>query len=190
MKIDNILKSFRKNPFTFQDALKRGLSRHGLRRLLERGAIERVSRGVYQCVDTDLTEEVQFKRATKIVGEPSAICLLSALSYFQLTDSIPNKVWIMVPADKRTSSDEVHLYRTRNPEWNVGIEQESGFWITTIERTLVDSITARSKLPLRLGLEGLKVGIEEGKTTISQVLDMSIALRVKDRILPYLEVLS
>lgn len=190
MKINRLSKSLRKSPFTFQEALSRGITRHALRGLLDSGVVERVSRGIYQCIDADVSEEEQFRRAIKIVGKPSAVCLLSALSYLHLTDSIPDRVWVMVPVDKRTRSDDIHLYRTRNPHWDVGIEKESGFSITTIERTLVDCIAARSKLPLRLGIEGLKLAVEEGKTTTARILDMSLQLNVKDRILPYLEVLA
>lgn len=109
MKIYSLPKSLRKSPFTFREALTRGVTRHALRRLLESGVIERVSRGIYPCIDADIPEEEQFRRAIKIISEPSAVCLLSALSYLHLTDSIPDRVWVMVPVYKRTRSDDIHL---------------------------------------------------------------------------------
>lgn len=183
-------KSLTSKPFTYQQALKQGLSQYALNQLLEQGSIERVARGLYQNTGEDLSDEVLFSRATKLVGTESAVCLLSALSYYQLTDLIPKQVWLMVPASKRTSNKSVKLFRTRKPSWKIGIEKHNGYKITDLERTLVDSLSNKSVISKRVGIDALKLAIYEKKTNLNKIIKMANALEVKHRILPYIEALS
>ena len=108
--------------FSLKEAQSAGFSRYDLRMLFDRGLIERISRGYYQAVGEDLTDDELFRSATKRVGKPSAICLLSALSFYGLTDTIAKKTWVMVPLTKRTSFSDLRLFRARNPLWNIGID--------------------------------------------------------------------
>ena len=183
-------KSLASRPFTYQQALKKGLNQYALNCLLEQGTIERVARGVYQNIGEDLSDEVLFCRATKLVGSQSAICLLSALSYYQLTDLIPKQIWLMVPDSKRTTSTSVKLFRTRRPKWNTGIEKHCGYNITSLERTIVDSLTNKSVISKRVGLDALKLAVKEKKTSLNKIIKISIALEVKHLIFPYIEALS
>ncbi len=183
-------KSLQGRPFTYSEASSCGLTQYSLRQLLVAESIERIERGIYQAAGVDLSEEELYRRAVKRTGEPSAVCLLSALSHYDLTDTIPKIVWLMVPAGKRTTSLNVKLYRARDPKWNIGIIKGQGYSITTIERTLVDSLTHKSLLASRVGLDALKRAIAEKRTTASKVMEMSVALGVQHRVLSYIEVLS
>lgn len=158
--------------------------------LLENGEIERVERGLYQATDTDITEEEQYIRAIKKVGEPSAVCLLSALSHYSLTDTIPKKVWLMVDDHKRVKSGYIKLYRARDPKWNVAIVSPDGYPITSLERTIIDSLTHTRLVSARLGIDALKQAIGEKRTKASKVLSIAEELGVKHRVLPYIEALS
>lgn len=177
-------------PFTYQEALAEGLTRHRIRVLLESGEIERIERGLYQVADIDITEEEQYIRALKKVGEPSAVCLLSALSHYDLTDTIPTKVWLMVDDHKRIKSGYIKLYRARDPNWNVGIVSSENYSITSLERTIVDSLTHTKLVSARLGINALKQAIEEKKSTANKILSVAEELGVKHRVLPYIETLS
>ena len=153
-------------------------------------AEESIERGLYRAVGTNLSEKELYQRAIMKVGKPSAVCPLSALSYYELTDTIPKQVWVTVPPERRTQSHNVKLYRARNPKWKVGISTQDGYSITTIERTLVDCLTHKALLAPRVGIDALKKAINEKKTSVSKIIEMSNSLGVKHRILAYIEALS
>lgn len=181
--------SLRDRPFTYREAVSLGLSQYAIHKLLAAGEIERIERGIYQAVGGDISDSELFRRAVKKIGEPSAVCLLSALSYYHLTDVIPDRVWLMVSAKTRTASRNIRLYRTRDPRWKIGIVAEDGYSITSVERTLVDALTNKAVLPVRIGLDALKRAVGEKQTSISNVIVMSKSLGVLHRILPYVEAL-
>lgn len=180
-------KKLQKVLFTTQEALKKGLNKKDLIYLLGNDVIVRLTRGVYCSVEHDLSEEDQAVLATIIVGTPSALCLLSALSYHHLTDIIPKKIWMMVPAEKRTQHSKLRLFRTANPGWNIGIQKEKNYWVTNIERTIVDCLVQKRLLGTQAAIEALKQAVRDKKTTLDKVFKMAVQLKVKHRIIAYIE---
>src|SRR5690606_33991670 len=90
-------KALQKGPFTYKQALTSGLNLRRVRQLVSDGQCYTVAKGVYMPTSAEYNEVNQFKAATLVVGQPSAICLVSALSVYGLTDIIPRKTWITVP---------------------------------------------------------------------------------------------
>jgi len=180
----------REKPFTLNQAIKQGISRYGLNKLLAEGKIELLVRGVYRVAQNDYSDEDQYRVATLRVGTPSAICWVSALSHFELTDTIPKKIWIMVPVTKRSKQADFKLLRTRNPQWNIGIEKRDGYAITNIERTVVDVLCARKKIGTQIGTEALRKAIRSKKTTLGKIMEMAVKLKMDHRIRPYIEALA
>ena len=177
-------------PFTVKQAAKMGLSFYELSKLVSSGVVEQISRGIYQVSSGDLDEESQYRIATLRVGTPSAICLLSALSHYHLTDMIPKKTWIMVPGGKRTADRTLKLFRSRNPQWKIGLQKKEGYFITNIERTIVDCLVQRSRIGTNTSIAALKTAIDSKQTTLGKVLEMAKSLGVVHRVLPYIEALS
>lgn len=183
-------KQLRKHLFSVRQAEKVGLSRRTLQHLYESGQIQRVARGIYQSVNAEFFNEDQLNAATLRMGYPSAICLVSALVQYNLTDTIPRKVWIMVPVSKRTAHEDLKLLRSRSPMWEVGIVKERGYRITSLERTLVDCWIYRRLVGVQTFVDALKRAVQQKKTTAGKVLDMAIQLGVGHRLRPYLEILA
>ncbi len=177
-------------PFTLQQAVEAGLNFYNLKKLVSDGQVEQFARGIYRVAAIDLTEEDQFKVATLRMGSPSAICLISALSFYHLTDTIPKKTWLMAPHSKKTSHRDIKLIRVRNPNWVIGVEKHNGYWITSIERTLVESLSNRARIGTQIGIEALRKAIKEKKTTLSKIVETATKLGLEHRILPYIEALS
>ena len=171
-------------------AAEHGLSFYELGKLVASGVVEQVARGIYRKSGGDIGEEDQFRIATLRVGAPSAICLVSALSHFHLTDTIAKQVWILVPDDKRTTERTIKPFRARKPQWEIGIETFDGYSITTLERTLVECLTNRSRIGSQIGLDALRKAVGSKKTTLGKVMDMARQLGASHRILPYIEALS
>ena len=185
----SLLKLLPKIPFTYGEAMKKGFNINMLTKLIKEQKVERIERGIYRISNFDFTEEEQFIAATKKVQSKSAVTMLSALSYYDLTDIIPKQVWLMVESQKRTQNKSIKLYRSTNPHWNIGIIKEKGFCIVSIERAIVDSLTHKPIFPIRIGIEALKEAVRTKKVTLSKVVDMANKLGVREKIDPYIEVL-
>ncbi len=187
--IKTLPKELMYEPFTYKQALTLGLTQYSLRCLLEQEVISRVGRGVYLSYEVDLSEEIQFAIASLVVGEQSAICLLSALSYYVLTDIIPKKVWVIVSSNKRTTNKDLKIFRTTSPKWHLGVDKKNGFYITSIERTLVECLVNKKYFPASAISKSIKLAIEEKMTTGDKILKMSACLKLNHKVVPYLEVL-
>ncbi len=179
-------KDLASQPFAYQDAIKRGLTRHDIRNLLESGEIERLSRGIYQYSKNDISEEVQFKVASLKVGSESAVCLLSALAFYGLTDDIPTEVWLLVNASKRVSNGKIKLLRSRYPNWDIGITKTDNYKITSVERTVIDALVYKRLLGKAVSIEALRRALRK-KTSIEKLFDMATKLDVLGKVRSYLE---
>ena len=187
---NNLPKPLQGKPFTYKEACNQGVTQYAIQKLLKSGVLERLERGLYRSVGEDPSDEELYRRAVKRVGKPAVVCLLSALSYYELTDTIPKQVWLMVPKEKRAKSSSVKLYRARDPQWKVGIISKVGYSITSIERTVIDALTLKALISPRLGVDALKTAISTQKTSTNRVLQIASELGVKHRVLPYIEALS
>ncbi|MEI6804947.1 MAG: type IV toxin-antitoxin system AbiEi family antitoxin domain-containing protein [Myxococcaceae bacterium] len=191
MRNMNVLpESLRTGLFSASDAKENGVSRYQIEQMLTQGILERLGRGVFRASAGDISEEEWFKVATFWVGEPSAICLLSALSYYNLTDEIPKKTWIMVPHSKLSRHQGLHLVRIRSPKWNAGIDKRQGFWITNIPRTIADAFTHPQIIGSQVAVDSLRRAINENLTSIGAIYEMALELNIGYRILPYVELFS
>lgn len=188
--MESLPAKFKNKTFTTSQFLEAGFSFYHLKKLLNTGAVEQISRGVYHSPGVDLNEEELFRIATLRVDKPSAICLLSALSFHHLTDLIPKKTWIMVPRSKRTQDKKLQLYRSAHPHWKIGIENHDGYSVTNLERTIVECLTSRFRLGERPGIEALRSSLEGKKTTIAKLTQMAKELDVLHRFLPFIKVLT
>lgn len=205
-------------PFSKQKATALGISKSSLTRMVGLGILERLARGIYQITEelpdgyktntgwgrgsgsgaghddgsgdayTDL--EKTYISASLRCGKKSAVCLLSALEYYHLTDEIPAHVWMMVPESKRVVSQDLKLVRCRNPKWKIGIQKTPDFQITTIERTLIDCLTHKTLVGQQVALTALKKAVDEKKIKLGNLYDLAKKMRVAHRIKPYIEILG
>lgn len=181
---------FANTPFSPDDIKRLGITDFELNQLLGSEAVHRISRGVYVLAGTDLSDEALFRAATMRIDGPSAVCLLSALTFYGITDHIPKKVWLLVPENKHTAHRDIRLLRSRNPQWKIGIEKHKGYSITNIERTIVDSLALKRILSVQVGMSAFKSALNDKKTTLDKVFKMAKALGVDHRVMAYIEALA
>lgn len=180
-----------KSPFSTEEAVAQGISKASLTRMVKAGVLERLSRGVYRINGADDgTGEDPYRMAAIRCGLPSAICLLSALEHYHVTDEIAKEVWVLVPAPKRVVSPDLKLIRSRDPRWNVGIRKTKGYWITTLERTLVDCLLSRRFIGRQIALAALKQALAQRRVKLGRVYDMANKMGVAHRIRPIIEALG
>lgn len=183
-------KALQNRVFSLQDAKKCGLSPYQLGLMMGNGFIERLGQGIYRENTGDISNEEVFTMATKWLGYPSAICLISALSFYNLTDEIPKRIWVMVEHDKKSNHRELRLVRLRRPWWELGINKNKYFWITGVARTIVDVFAHPQLVGTHIAVQALKKAVGEKKTTPKEIFDISVNLGINHRITPYLEMVS
>lgn len=183
-------KSFKNKPFSLKSAEEIGISRHQLNQLLIEGKIEKLAHGIYGITKGDISPTKQFKIATTLIGQPSVICLLSALEYYDLTDIISKEIWLMVPLSKRSRQPGIRLFRTSHLNLNIGILKTSDFFITSIDRTIVDCLTHKRQISTTITIEALRRAIHLKKTTLSNIVSMAKNIGVLDRIYSYIEAIA
>lgn len=188
MKEKSVLSQIGNMPITAKKLDRMGVSRNDLKRLLADNKLLRLGRGVYQPVSSDLGDENLFRAATLRIQGPSSVCLVSALAFYNLTDEIPKKTWLLVDVNRKTYLKDIRLFRSHNPHWKVGIAEEKGYRITNLERTIVDCLTYQAKLG-NIGIEGLKRALKSKQTTLTKIANMAEQLKVGHRIAPYIRVL-
>lgn len=184
-----LAKKFKNKPFSLQEARKNGVSKYFVKKLLKKDIIYKPTRGIYRFSDADFNLEEQFKTATKICGKPSAICLISALEYYSLTDLLPGKTWVMVPSSKRVQNLHLRIYRTRSPKWNVGIKKHKDFWVTSLERTLIDCLLFKKTVGSSVAITALKESVFQKKVKLHDIIKCAKKMGVLSKIQTYLEVL-
>ena len=121
---------------------------------------------------------------------PSSICLLTALEHYHVTDQVPKKIWVLVPEPKRVRSKDLKLIRSRNPQWDVGILKTKNYWITTLERTLVECLIHKQMIGSQVALEAIKQAVAQKKVKLGDLIDMAKNMNVEHRIRPYIEAMA
>lgn len=173
--------------FTLKEALSSGLTRYELGKLIASGQVSKIGRNLYISKKGNLDEESILQSASERIGEPSAICLLSALAHYGLTDEIPKRTWILVPQSKRARWSDIRLIRSRRPEWSVGIEKEAGYQITNISRSIVDALIYKRLIGTNVAMNALRKALQKKLVKLPDVLKIAKQMRVEKRIVPYIE---
>lgn len=168
--------------FSTKEALKVGLTPYALSELINEGILEREDRGVYRKVGQKLPENESYAMALAHLGEPSVICLWSALAFHDLTEEVPSKIWVYLPLGKYSHLKGLVIVRKKNPQWDVGIESYDGIRVTNIERTLVDALADGRHFDKFTPFRMVLAAIRSKKTSESKLLAMAKKLGVEKRV--------
>ncbi|MBD3609278.1 MAG: type IV toxin-antitoxin system AbiEi family antitoxin domain-containing protein [Gammaproteobacteria bacterium] len=175
------------------EAVEYGISRYSLYKMRDTGQLEQMSRGIYRLVDLPpisnpdlVTVSARFPKAV--------VCLLSALSYHELTTQIPHEVSVAVPRDARMPSLDyppVHAYKFSQHAYEEGIEEHKIDGVTvriySAEKTLADCFKYRNKLGMDVVLESLKLYLERKNKNIDKIIKYARVCRVEKVMRVYLE---
>ena len=175
------------------EAIGHGISRYSLYKMRDNGIIEQVSRGIYRLVDLPpitnpdlVTVSLRFPKAV--------ICLISALSYHQITTQIPHEISVAVSRNARMpslDSPPVHAYKFSDEAFNSGIEKHQIDGVTVqiynAEKTLADCFKYRNKLGMDVILEALKLYKSQKSYSLDKLLKYARICRVDKIMKPYLE---
>lgn len=175
------------------DAVQAGIHPRTLYQLRDTGDLEQISRGIYRLTDIEPVSNPDFVIvATRIPN--SVICLISALSFHEITTQIPHENSVAIPKDSKPSTMEyppVQFYRFSQESFMAGIEghQIDGVTVKVYnpEKTLADCFKFRNKIGMDVVLEALKLYKGRKKFDHKKILEYAKICRVDKIMRPYLE---
>jgi len=144
-KYQNLLAPLLKEAiFKASDARLRGIPSRMLAHFCKKGLIERIGRGLYRVVEASSGIALDFEELVLIASSipRGVVCLISALSYYGLTDQITREYWIAVPnTDKKPKRLHVRIVRMRNMSLGLTSAKIGKYKVKIFdrERTVVDS---------------------------------------------------
>lgn len=172
-----------------------GIPRNYLARLVRKGKLRRLGRGLYTAPTLPASEHISLlevsRRAPKAI-----ICLLSALRFHEIGTQMPPDVWIAVHFKARAPriiSPPVRVIRLSDAVLHYGVEEKkiSGGTIRVFSpaKTVADCFKFRNKIGTDVALEALRDCYRQRKASMSQLWAAARVCRVANVMRPYLEFL-
>lgn len=179
-----------------KDAEAKGIHREYLKRLEQQGLLIRSARGIYTFTDAEITESHSLVEVVKRVPH-GIICLLSALSFYQLTTQAPFEVWLTIPQKARAPKEDMLPLRI---VYMSGLALESGIEeheiegvhvpVYSVAKTVVDCFKFRNKIGVDVAKEALRESLKERRCTIDSIWHHAKICRMQNVMRPYLEALA
>jgi predicted transcriptional regulator of viral defense system len=181
-----------------------GITATTVSRMKAKGFLTRLGRGLYQLPGSSLDVNHSLAEAAKRVPK-GVVCLVTALAFHELTDTIPSRVWIAIgPKDRRprASHPPLQFVRFRDKMLRSGVEEcfIEGVRVRIYNpaKTVVDLFRYRQragnryqKSPgLNLALEGLRESLRQRKATPSEIAHYAMEGRVWKVVQPYLDAMT
>ena len=170
-----------------------GIHPRTLYELRDKGILEVLSRGVYRLTDQeDIADPDLIIVASRI--PQSVICLISALSFHEITTQIPHAIAIALPKGAETPRlhyPPLNVHRFSEEALKEGVEkhQINGVTVKVFnpEKTLADCFKFRNKIGMDIVLEALKLYRSKGSFNTEKLLRYAKTCRVEKVMRPYLE---
>lgn len=175
------------------EALAAGVHRRTLYAMRDAGELDKLTRGVYRLTKLPpLGNPDLITVAKRIPG--GVVCLISALSFHELTTQIPHRVDLALPRTARhpqVAYPPVHIYRFSTNAFKAGIQEQQIEGVTirvySPEKTLADCFKYRNKIGLDVALEALRAYRRLHGARFNAILEYARICRIEKVIRPYLE---
>jgi len=195
-KTNTLLRIARKGTVRARDLDAARIPRAYLRRLLDRGLLEQVDRGIYRLANAPITELNSVANVAKRVPH-AIVCLLSALQIHELTTEAPHAVWIMI--DRHARAPKL-AYPKLEIVWASGRARTHGtqrrtidgvrMQLTTPAKTVADCFRYRRHVGLDVALAALRDYLQKHRGGIDALVAAAQADRTYTLMRPYLEALT
>lgn len=178
-----------------RDAISAGIHPDTLYSMRQRGIIQQVSRGLYRLTDGAIPDNPDIVTVSmKIPG--GVICLISALSFYELTLQIPHEVYVALlkgAEQPRLEYPPVRIFRFTGDAFNQGIEikhiDNIPVKMYSMEKTIADIFKFRNRIGLDTATEALRAYMERKDRSIDKLMHYADICRVSRIIRPYIEAL-
>jgi predicted transcriptional regulator of viral defense system len=175
------------------EATNAGIHPATLYSLRDAGVLERLSRGVYRLAENPpLSNPDLITVASRLPN--AVICLISALSFHDITTQIPHEVHVALKhgaEEPRLDFPPIRTYRFTGKAFTEGVEIHEldavRLRIYSPEKTLADVFKFRNKIGMDTAIEALRLYRERREVKIDSILHFASLCRVADVMKPYLE---
>lgn len=179
------------------EAVAEGFAAAQLSRLVAKGALVRLSRGLYEAHEPGhVSEHHSLAEAARAVPG-GVICLLSALAFHGIGTQMPHRVWLAIERKRekpRATHPPLRLVWLSPHLLKSGVETHAidgvPVAITNPARTVVDCFKFRHRVGLDVALEALRESLRERRLNRDELACEAKTCRVWTVLRPYLEALS
>jgi predicted transcriptional regulator of viral defense system len=178
-----------------KDITSAGIHRKYLSDLMDDRIIIKLKKGLYKWNENEYSAINELVDVSKIVSE-GIICLISALSYYELTTYNPLKYQVAIPNSKKIAIPDyppIKLYYFSEKYYEAGIDEieiENHYIkIYDIEKTISDCFRYSYEIPKDILLESLKEYISRPDKNINKLMKYAQNTSADKKISNYLEVL-
>lgn len=177
------------------EALSSGIHPRTLYAMRDNGQIVRLDRGLYRLSDLPtLSNPDLVSVALKIPN--GIICLISALSFHELTTQIPHEIYVAIRRNSeapRLSYPPIRIFWLTGKSYTEGVEKHTidnvSVKIYSAEKTITDCFKYRNKIGRDIAIEALKLYRERRQIKLNDIMLYAKICRVENVIRPYLEAL-
>ena len=168
-----------------KDILAEGIHPRDIKSILDKGIVIKVKNGLYRLSDTPVISNQSFIDLACAVQE-GVICLLSALSYYELTTFNPSVISMAIHRKSwrpRIEYPPVEFYYFSKKQFEAGIDKiiimDHKISIYCPEKTICDFFRYRNKLGLDIAKEGLSEYLKRKDRNLEKLLEYAEICRVK-----------
>ncbi len=176
-----------------REAIKQGIHPRTLYQLRDSGELEQLSRGVYKLGESEPLEHPDIVTVSIRIPK-GVICLVSALSFHEMTTQIPHAVSIALEKgaeQPRIDFPPVTVFRFSPECFSEGIETYMldgvPVRIYSPEKTLADCFKFRNAIGMDVVIEALRMYRQRKERNLNALMDHAKTCRVASVIRPYLE---
>jgi predicted transcriptional regulator of viral defense system len=176
-----------------RDLRAAGLEGAQIARLVKRGELVRLARGVYSLPGRAPSADEGLQIVARRVPD-GFFCLLTALRFHRLTTHAPHSVWLGIPAGRHAPKldwPSLRIVRYSGAGLSAGIETHVRdgvpLRVTGVARTVVDCFKFRNKIGLDVALEALAQVRRERRTSNDEIWRLASQFRMANVMRPYLE---
>jgi predicted transcriptional regulator of viral defense system len=178
------------------EALRLGINRKTLYAMRDAAVLESVTRGLYRLASL---EPLAYPDLVAVVARvpQGVLCLISALSFHELTTQVPHT--IDVALERGTRKPRLDYPPTRyfwfsGPAFHEGIETHeldgAPVRIYDPEKTVADCFRYRNKIGMDVVLEAMRLWRERRRKKLDALLKYARMRHVERAMRPYLEAIS
>lgn len=199
-KEKDIIKKLRQNNGILRVSQARvlGIEPHNIYSLRDKGKLIQINRGLYRLANINVTENYDLIVVAKRVPQ-AIVCLISALSFHNLTTEIPHKVYLALPGPgaivatpKDYKNPPIKVFRFSGEAFSEGVEThkqgKASIKVYNPAKTIADCFKFRNRIGLDVALEALKLYCKSKDFNVNLLTRYSKICRIEKIIKPYLQV--
>ena len=173
-----------------------GISSRSIARATEEGVISREGRGLYMA--TDIEPETYLHLAMIGKRYPDyPICLISALSYYEVTVELPRRTWIAIGTkswDPKTANSKIETVRFSGQYYSQErtIHKINGVSVQvfSIEKSLADAFRNPKLVDRSVAIEALMNTLSSKKSSLAKIVETAKKFRAIKQMQPVVDVIT